>query len=280
MPAYYHLIAILVIALHSCTDTQIRVDRTQPQQVSKTMPKTIREIPLPKDFSYCHNTDTAYANWLLDLSLKQNNTVYLYNGGLKADQNVQYCVLDIDIGKKDLVQCADAVMKLRADFLFGKHLYANLSFTSTSGDSLSFEKWLTGVRWKEKASRLITYRVRTGAANDLDAYTAFMEFVFSYCGSYSLSHQLKPVREIDSIQPGDVFVEGGFPGHAVTVMAIAGNAKGEKAFLLSQGYMPAQDIHILKNYRDPALSPWYRLRDIYPLCTPQWQFPNGTLKRW
>ena len=69
---------------------------------------------------------------------------------------------------------------------------------------------------------------------------------------------MKPVNDSKSIQPGDIFVYGGFPGHAVTVMAVAKNETGKKIFLLSQGYMPAQDIHILKNYNDPDLSPWYR----------------------
>jgi hypothetical protein len=107
-----------------------------------------------------------------------------------------------------------------------------------------------------------------------------MDFVFSYCGSYSLSKQLKEVNDRESLQPGDVFVHGGFPGHAVTVMAVAKNEAGKIIFLLSQGYMPAQDIHILKNYTDPDLSPWYALSDVYPLNTPEWQFHKGSLKRW
>jgi hypothetical protein len=111
-------------------------------------------------------------------------------------------------------------------------------------------------------------------------YNSFMELVFSYCGTYSLSKQLKPVTDIKSIQPGDMFVKAGFPGHAVTVMAVAKNAAGETRFLLSQGYMPAQDIHILKNYSNPELSPWYSVKEIFPLYTPQWQFESGSLMRW
>ena len=60
-------------------------------------------------------------------------------------------------------------------------------------------------------------------------------------------------------------------------MAVAKNEAGKKIFLLSQGYMPAQDIHILKNYADADLSPWYNVSDIYPLYTPQWQFEKGSL---
>jgi hypothetical protein len=65
-----------------------------------------------------------------------------------------------------------------------------------------------------------------------------MELVFSYCGTYSLSKQLKAINDSRSIQPGDVFVYGGFPGHAVTVMAVQKMTKAKRTFLLSQGYMP------------------------------------------
>jgi len=49
------------------------------------------------------------------------------------------------------------------------------------------------------------------------------------------------------------------PGHAVIVVDMAEDAKGQRAFLLAQSYMPAQDIHILKNPMDADLSPWCRV---------------------
>ena len=281
MPVYFHLLMVLLSAINSCTEQTQHSDDHRPNIISaKISPKTIKEITLPKGFNYVKNGDTTYAHWLLDLKLKENKTVHLFNGDLKSDQKVQYGVLDIDIGKKDLLQCADAVIKLRADFLFTNHRYNELNFIVTSGDSISFEKWLKGYRWKEQGSKLISYKANIAANIVQQEFSKFMELVYSYCGSYSLSKQLRSVNDINSIEPGDVFVKGGFPGHAVTVMAVAKNSAGEKIFLLSQGYMPAQDIHILKNYNDPELSPWYSMEGIYPLNTPQWQFEIGSLKRW
>lgn len=279
MPAYFQLLTALLLVLNSCTDDRSLTNTNEIPSLT-TSPKTIRQIPLPAGFEYVKSGDTVYSNWLLDLSLKENKTVYLYNGKLKSDQNVQYGVLDIDIGKKDLVQCADAVMKLRADFLFAKKRYNEMNFIATSGDSLSFSKWLKGMRWKEKGTGLITYKTHSDGSNIISDYNSFMELVFSYCGTYSLSKQLKPVADVNSIQPGDIFITGGFPGHAVTVISVARNSKGDKIFMLSQGYMPAQDIHVLKNYSNPGISPWYSSKELYPLYTPQWQFESGSLKRW
>ena len=60
---------------------------------------------------------------------------------------------------------------------------------------------------------------------------------------------------------GDFFIQGGFPGHAVIIVDMAEAIEPKtgggrrKYFLLAQSYMPAQDMHVLRN---PAgESPWY-----------------------
>ena len=69
-----------------------------------------------------------------------------------------------------------------------------------------------------------------------------------FCGSVSLSRELKTKSNIHEIQAGDVFIKGGTPGHAEIVLDVAVNKKtGKKIFLLAQSYMPAQEIHILKS---------------------------------
>ena len=280
MPIYIQLLSALSIAICSCTNAENNIETKPTNKTTGINPETIRGISLPQGFNYVTDGDSAYSNWLLDLKLKKNKTVYLYNGKLKLNQDAQYGVLDIDIGKKDLLQCADAAMKLKADHLFETHLYDQIRFITTSGNEISFENWLKGVRWKTKDTKLVSYNVNKEITDIHQEYDLFMELVFSYCGTYSLSKQLKPVNDSKSIQPGDIFVYGGFPGHAVTVMAVAKNDEGEKIFLLSQGYMPAQDLHILKNYANADQNPWYKVSDLYPLYTPQWQFEKGSLKRW
>ena len=279
MLIYFHFFTALLLTVGSCSNTKNSKKRPA-NETTITEPETLRRISLPGGYSYIYDGDSAYSNWLLDLKLKKSKTVYLHNGKLKSNQDAQFAVLNIEIGKKDLVQCADAAMKLRADYLFEKNLYDQIRFLATSGQELSFQSWLKGTRWKEKGGKLISYNPGKEGSSSQYEYTLFMEFVFSYCGTYSLSKQTKQVNESRSIQPGDMFVYGGFPGHAVTVMAVAKNDYGEKIFLLSQGYMPAQDIHILKNDVNTRLSPWYSITETFPLATPEWEFQTGSLRRW
>jgi hypothetical protein len=60
---------------------------------------------------------------------------------------------------------------------------------------------------------------------------------------------------------------------------VAVNSSGDSLFLLLQSYMPAQEMHILKNPGDPAISPWYRYMPDRPLDTPEWRFGENRLRR-
>ena len=108
----------------------------------------------------------------------------------------------------------------------------------------------------------------------------FRSFVFAYASTLSLEKEITPLSKISEIQAGDVFIKGGAPGHAITVMDVAKNkTTGKKIFLLSQSYMPAQDIHILKNPNNSDLSPWYSEDFGDVLQTPEWDFARKALRR-
>ncbi len=265
--------ATCIIGLFPSDQDSIKITK------ESTVHSTISEIPLPQGFHHVLGEDSLFAEWLLRQPLRNDNTVYLYNGEKKANQNAQFAVLDIIIGKKDLVQCADAVMKLRADFLFEAGMYSKISFRATSGESLSFSEWLGGNRWKMKERKLVPHKFSIHQESVTKAYQLYMDFVYSFCGTYSLDKQLSPAS-LNTLQPGDVFLHGGFPGHAVLVIAVAESKEKEKVFLLSQGFMPAQDIHILKNPSDSRLDPWYNRKNTNPLFTPEWSFSKTELKRW
>lgn len=217
----------------------------------------VADIVLPAGFSRVNGKDSGFALWLRQVPLKKDNKVYLYNGALKGNQHAQYAVLDIPVGKKDLQQCADAVMRLRAEYFYSRQEYGKIWFADNSG-----KKYICPAR-----------------ANAVQ-FEKYLENVYAWCGTLSLEKQLKPVASFAAIQPGDVLIKGGSPGHAVMVMDVAVNKSGEKIYLLAQSYMPAQSIHILKNPMDESLSPWYKAGSEEAIETPEWSFTQRQLRRW
>jgi hypothetical protein len=83
----------------------------------------------------------------------------------------------------------------------------------------------------------------------------------------------------DDVRPGDVFVRGGFPGHAIIVLDVATDAEGRLALLMAQSFMPAQDIHILKNYWYRKTSPWFLMDKGGVFRSRYWSFDWSHLRR-
>ncbi len=221
----------------------------------------------------------SFGWWLRRLPLKPGRPpVCLFDGRKKGNQSAHFAVLDMDAGSKNLQQCADAVIRLRAEYLFSVGRGDAVSFNFTSGDPAAFRQWKAGYR-PIVDGNCVSWRKSAAPDGSYASFRRYLTAVFMYAGSYSLSRELTPVGMAE-MTVGDVFIQGGFPGHAVIVadMAVRPDS-GRKVFLLCQSYMPAQDVHVLKNPTDPALRPWYALDVDDELVTPEWTFQKSDLKR-
>ena len=249
------LMAIILPILTSCTDSiEIPIDR---QATVARQPGTVGEIELPFGYRRLEAAKASFSEWLRAIPLKADNTVYLFNGQKKPNQKAQYAVLDISVGKKDLQQCADAVMRLRAEYLLSIGKASDIWFSDNNGTR--YKAPLNGSR---------------------KSFEDYLEKVYSYCGTLSLEKQLHPKTDLNSINPGDVFIKGGSPGHAAIVLDVAVNESGGRIFILANSYMPAQDIHVLINPSNNSLSPWYSIENSVSLELPEWTFNTHHLRTW
>jgi len=219
-----------------------------------------------------------FASYLQQLPLKpQGSLVHYYNGAEKNKPDVYAAVVNMEIGKRDLQQCADAVMRLRGEFLFEQERYDDIRFNFTNGFDMTFAKWRQGYRVKVTGNQVNWVKSKSPSSSYAN-FRSYMNMVFAYAGTLSLAKELKAVP-ISEMQIGDVLIQGGSPGHAVIVVDMAINAAGEKLFMLAQSYMPAQDIQVLQNPNQPSLSPWYTLPKGEEVATPEWNFSIHDLKR-
>jgi hypothetical protein len=263
------LTAALVLAMAS----PLQAD-AQPGQV-----RTIgNSIPPPP---HCLRTEApqgSFGAYLRDLPLKPaGSPVKLFDGRTKAN-TVHQEVVALPIGCRDLHQCADAVIRLRADYLYQSGKRSSISFNFTNGFRADYARWRQGWRIRAKGNK--AWWTRSSVPSDSpDIFWQYLEMVFRYAGTLSLSRELVPVKN-GGLEPGDVFIQGGSPGHAAIVVDISRDStNGEVFFLLAQSYMPAQEIHVLKNEIQPEISPWYRLRSSGKMVTPEWVFDFSDLKR-
>jgi hypothetical protein len=239
-----------------------------------------RRIPTPAGFERAPAEADSFAHWLRNLPLKPGRPpVLLFNGKPKSNQDVHAAVVDIDVGSRDLQQCADALIRLRAEYLFFAGDHAAIHFNFTSGDRADYAKWKDGFRPTVRGNA-VSWSQSAAADESYRNFRRYLDVVFTYAGTLSLSRELKPVTDRAEMQIGDVFIQGGSPGHAVLVVDLAVHrGTGQRCFLLVQSYMPAQDIHVLQNPTTPALSPWFAAEFGETLQTPEWTFKAGDLRR-
>jgi len=96
--------------------------------------------------------------------------------------------------------------------------------------------------------------------------------VWGYAGTWSLKQYDTVEINIRQMQVGDMFLIGGFPGHAMSVIDMIENDKGSKKFMLAQSFMPAQEQHILLNPNTNNV--WFNSVSEIP-----WNFSNKDLRR-
>jgi hypothetical protein len=234
-----------------------------------TPPPGFRRMPLPEG---------SFGAYLRSLELKPEGATVHYYDGREKQNPVYVAVVNMDVGNRNLQQCADAVMRLRAEWLWHQNRKDEITFSFGDGFRATYARWRRGERIAVSGDHAY-WKLNDNPDDSYTSFRRYLDVVFTYAGTLSLAKSLQPRRAVD-LAIGDVFIRGGSPGHAVIVVDVVENAQGEKRFLLAQSYMPAQDIHILKNYGAPGLSPWYSGRINGILETPEWNFLESELKTW
>ncbi len=208
---------------------------------------------------------------------KDGSDVRLYNGKKKGRQNVHAAVFQLPLENVDLQQCADSVMRVYAEYYWHTGRKDKIAFHFVDGFLAEYDKWQQGYRINvgDSSSRWVK---SAGADSSYACFQKYLRIVFSYASTLSLEKESKRIK-MTEIEPGDIFIKGGSPGHVVMVADVCENADGGKAFLLAQGYMPAQEFHVLKNPEYPE-NPWYYADEVtYPFQTPEYTFGKGSLRR-
>jgi hypothetical protein len=219
----------------------------------------VKKIDLPNGYERVELEKGSFKEYLRNLPLKTDtNQVMLYNGEPKGNQRAQFAVIDIPVGDKDLEQCADWIIKVRANYLFENELYDQISFNFTNGFKADYSKYREGYRIAVNGNE-VNWVKKAKKDYSKETFNQYLENVYMYAGTLSLSKQLAP-KALKDLEIGDVFIDGGTPGHAQIVVDLAIHQQtGDKIFLMAQSYMPAQEMHVIINPNSPNLNPWYQM---------------------
>jgi hypothetical protein len=232
----------------------------------------------PDGFTRVSLRASSFGQWLRHLPLAAPGTpVRSYTGArhLPADHPNIAAVTTLDVGSRDLQQCADAIMRLHAEWLWQGGQADQASYPSGAGP-IPWKRYVSGGYPAPSGNTFVWKRRSSPRKNDHATYRKYADAVASWANTVALAQQTKVVQRAD-LRPGDFFVLAGNPGHSVLVLDVAENADGERIALLGQSFMPAQSFQILRPSPDGV---WFSLEEDDGVKTPFWpRFPWTSVRR-
>ncbi len=230
-------------------------------------------FPTPKGYQRISASPSSFAAYLRNLPLKPTSSPIGIYDGTEISTTEHVAVIDMPIGSQDLHQCADAIMRLRAEYFYNNKKYDDIHFNFTNGMRVDYNKWKQGYRMQVNGNKT-QWILSAEPDESYESFWAYLELIFMYAGTASLEKELE-TRAYEEMQIGDVFIIGGFPGHAVIIVDMAEKEEtGEKLFMVAQSFMPAQDLHVITSLED--ISPWYSLDKPFQLTS--WSFDKSDLR--
>jgi hypothetical protein len=269
-----HFIIGITILLIGCKNDNSSIE------INSSGLTLLERIKAPKGFDWITEERGSFGDFLQNTKLKKTGSQILdFRQNPISNQSEHVAIMDYDIGEKDLQQCADAVIRLRAEYLYQQKRFDDISFHFTNGDVFSWNDYKIGIRPQLISSTKISFN---NIANEDDSYASFrnyLDVIFMYAGTISLNKESIGISDNKKIKTGDFIVTPGSPGHAVIIVGRAISKKGDVVYLLAQGYTPAQSIHIITNPYNDKINPWYKLDiDNHPTITARYTFIKTNIR--
>ena len=233
---------------------------------------------VPEGYIRTEYPEGSFGSFVRNYPMKPDGSpVLLWTKEPKGNQRDHAAVFDMMVEDElDVQQCADSVMRIYAEYFRATGQYDRIRFHFVSGFLCDYNSYIQGNRVQVSGDDVVW--VQSQPAEDSDSvFNEYMKIVCAYASTLSMESE-SVSADLQDLQIGDIFLKGGSPGHVVMVADVC-EKDGRKAFLLAQGYMPAQEFHIVKNPLHEN-DPWYYEEEVrYPFRTQAYTFPEGSFRR-
>lgn len=232
---------------------------TKPSYVNKPGKTVKTRVKIPEGFVRETYPKGSFQEYIRNYKLKPFGAkVINYDGSHYFNQIGHIGVLELPVPSNGLQQCADALIRIRSEYLWDKNQKDKIGFNFTSGHYCSWTKYAEGYRPKIDGNK-VTFHKTAKVNHSKENFYNYLTLIYTYSGTISLFAEMPKIHIINKLKVGDMLIVGGSPGHVVMIADVIKNEAGEKRFLLLQGNTPAQSVHLLKNLENTNISPWYNL---------------------
>ncbi|MFK7833065.1 MAG: DUF4846 domain-containing protein [Winogradskyella sp.] len=271
------LLAFQLQPVKKAVDTVTAIIET-PNLINKDSLTIESRVNIPVGYKRVDYPKGSFENYIRRYKLKPfGSKIINYDDSEYFWQGGHIGILDIPVPKNGLQQCADALIRIRSEYLWDTNRKDEIGFKFTSGHYCSWTKYAEGYRPKINGNKVSFHK--TALANgSKENFYKYLNLIYMYSGTLSLYNELDAIKAED-LKIGDMLIKGGSPGHIVMLADEVVNDNGEKLFLLFQGNTPAQSVHLVKNLEDSDISPWYHLEDDATIPVSNYTFSSAKFVR-
>jgi hypothetical protein len=271
------LIAFQLKPVKKAADTVLAMIEA-PSLINKDSLTIHSRVNAPEGYKRSEYSIGSFENYLRNYKLKPfGSKIINYDNSEYFWQRGHIGILEVPVPKNGLQQCADALIRIRSEYLWDNDRKDEIGFKFTSGHYCSWAKYAEGYRPKINGNK-VTFSKTANANTSKDNFYRYLNLIYMYSGTLSLYNELKSIDAKD-LKIGDMLIKGGSPGHIVILADEVVNDRGEKLFLLFQGNTPAQSVHLVKNLEDSTISPWYHLEDGAVIAVSNYTFGSAKFVR-
>jgi len=249
-----------------------------PSFINRDSLSILSRVNVPIGYKRVTYQNGSFQEYLRNYKLKSfGSKIVNYDDSEYYWQKGHVGILEIPVPKNGLQQCADALIRIRSEYLWENNRKDEIGFNFTSGHYCSWDNYAKGYRPKINGNK-VTFNKTATANHTKENFYNYLNLIYTYSGTLSLYNELKFIDDSD-LQIGDMLIKGGSPGHVVMICDEVINDEGEKLFLLFQGNTPAQSVHLVKNLEDSNKSPWYELKEDEVIPVSNYTFSRSKFVR-
>ena len=251
---------------------------TSPDYINEDGDSIVTRVQIPEGYKRTVYAKKSFQEYLRNYRLKEyGSPIINYDGSRYFAQHWHDAILEVPVPSNGLQQCADALMRIRAEYLWDQGRKNEIGFNFTSGHYCSWKKYAEGFRPKINGNKVSFHKTAAPNSSKTNFYK-YLNLIYIYAGTLSLHTELPKVA-VKDLTIGDMLVRPGTPGHIEMIVDKIENNEGDKMFLLAQGNTQEKNVCLLKNFEDTSISPWFRFKENKPVDTPSYYFEEGIFVR-
>ena len=152
---------------------------TSPSYINEEGSIISERIITPEGFERILYEEGTFSNYIQKYSLlPYDSEVINYDGNPYVYQSGHVGVLDISVPDHGLMQCADVLIRLRAEYLWDQNKKEDIGFNFTSGHYCSWKQYAAGFRPKINGNK-VTFRKTATSNSTKQSFYKYLDLILS-----------------------------------------------------------------------------------------------------